>query len=80
MPRRFNHHLAKQLVAGRRDKPSLRQLGVAVGTSGETVRQWLNGTAMPSVAGADRLASYLGVTIDFLMTDDPASRASGSGG
>ena len=48
---------------------SLRDLGRAVGVTGQAVMRWENGTAWPSAQLIPKIAQALGCSIEELFTD-----------
>ena len=76
MAGRLNGKLIRRLRSERRPEPlSLRALAEKAEVTPQQLSNIETGTAGASLETAARIAEALGVSLDFLMTDDPADAA-----
>lgn len=66
----FNHEKAKELLRSRSIEQ--KELVEAVGGHKTTVSRIMNGDLQPSLKMAERIADYLGVKVDDLITKETA--------
>lgn len=71
----LNQIVANNLIELRKDKKLTQQeLAEEIGYSDKSISKWELGKAIPSVEILMKFASFYGVTVDYLLTDNPKAQ------